>query len=76
MPEPGWYPDPENPEGLRLWNGQSWNPPPQTSEPQPPLQDAGESIQRFGDSVSKAGCSITWIVIGIAVVFVLLVLLL
>ena len=51
VPVPGWYPDPENPNVRRWWNGQAWGP--LEPEPRAVQQHAGSwPIERNGFATS------------------------
>jgi hypothetical protein len=69
--QPGWYPDPTDDALLRYWDGQAWG----STKSRSSLVNAGNKIQKAGDGIAKFGTSLIWITIGIALLFVLLLLL-
>ncbi len=60
-PEPGWYPDPSGPPGLRWWNGVSWSDAthamPRGEAPGSDAGDVGNAYPDVFDDGSEAGAT-------------------
>jgi len=64
---PGWYPDPQQRDAQRYWDGQAWTSWVNTNAP------AGSGLQQAGRQISRLGVNLIWIVVGLA--FLLLIVL-
>ncbi len=64
---PGWYPDPQQRDAQRYWDGQAWTSWVNAKAP------AGSGLQEAGRHISRLGANLIWIALGLT--FVLLVVL-
>ena len=64
---PGWYPDPQQRDAQRYWDGQAWTSWVNANAP------AGSGLQQAGSQISRLGANLIWIVVGLA--FLLLIVL-
>jgi len=64
---PGWYPDPQQRDTQRYWDGQAWTSWVNANAP------AGSGLQQAGGQISRLGVNLIWIIVGLA--FLLLIVL-